>query len=186
MKNQKLTTKSVVLTGMLTAVLSVLSIIQIPMPSGVPITLQTFAVAFCGYVLGWKLGGAAAALYLVLGAIGVPVYAGMSSGFGSLFGAAGGFIFGFIPMAILCGLGIRKGFKGKAIVFGIIGLAICHLFGIIQFSIVTGNGLVSSLVMASMPYWIKDIISVIGAEIVAIAVRKALTASSVMSYGETA
>lgn len=71
---------------MMTAVLAVLSIVTIPLPTGVPVTLQTFAMAFCGYVLGWKLGGASSALYLILGAIGVPVYAGMSGGFGALLG----------------------------------------------------------------------------------------------------
>lgn len=70
MKKSKLTTKQIVLTGMMTAVLAVLSIVTIPLPTGVPVTLQTFAMAFCGYVLGWKLGGASSALYLILGAIG--------------------------------------------------------------------------------------------------------------------
>jgi len=122
MKKSKLTTKQIVLTGMMTAVLAVLSIVTIPLPTGVPVTLQTFAMAFCGYVLGWKLGGASSALYLILGAIGVPVYAGMSGGFGALLGPAGGFIFGFIPMAMLCGAGIKKGFPGKPFVLGIAGL----------------------------------------------------------------
>ena len=61
MKKSKLTTKQIVLTGMMTAVLAVLSIVTIPLPTGVPVTLQTFAMAFCGYVLGWKLGGASSA-----------------------------------------------------------------------------------------------------------------------------
>ena len=139
MKKSKLTTKQIVLTGMMTAVLAVLSIVTIPLPTGVPVTLQTFAMAFCGYVLGWKLGGASSALYLILGAIGVPVYAGMSGGFGALLGPAGGFIFGFIPMAMLCGAGIKKGFPGKPFVLGIAGLAVCHAVGVVQFSIVTGN-----------------------------------------------
>ena len=52
MKKSKLTTKQIVLTGMMTAVLAVLSIVTIPLPTGVPVTLQTFAMAFCGYVLG--------------------------------------------------------------------------------------------------------------------------------------
>ena len=51
MKKSKLTTKQIVLTGMMTAVLAVLSIVTIPLPTGVPVTLQTFAMAFCGYVL---------------------------------------------------------------------------------------------------------------------------------------
>ncbi len=61
----------------------------------------------------------------------------MSGGFGALLGPAGGFIFGFIPMAMLCGAGIKKGFPGKPFVLGIAGLAVCHAFGVVQFSIVT-------------------------------------------------
>lgn len=77
---------------MFTAVLAVLSILQIPMPTGVPITLQTFAMALCGYVLGWQSGVAATLLYIVLGTVGVPIFAGMSAGPGVLFGYTGGFI----------------------------------------------------------------------------------------------
>ena len=51
---QKISTKTIVMTGMMTAVLAVLSQIQIPMPSGVPVTMQTFGVALCACVLGWK------------------------------------------------------------------------------------------------------------------------------------
>ena len=175
MKKSKLTTKQIVLTGMMTAVLAVLSIVTIPLPTGVPVTLQTFAMAFCGYVLGWKLGGASSALYLILGAIGVPVYAGMSGGFGALLGPAGGFIFG-----------IKKGFPGKPFVLGIAGLAVCHAFGVVQFSIVTGNTIPASFLAVSVPYIVKDVISVVVAEILGVAVRKALSAAHVMNYGTAA
>ena len=165
MKKSKLTTKQIVLTGMMTAVLAVLSIVTIPLPTGVPVTLQTFAMAFCGYVLGWKLGGASSALYLILGAIGVPVYAGMSGGFGA---------------------GIKKGFPGKPFVLGIAGLAVCHAFGVVQFSIVTGNTIPASFLAVSVPYIVKDVISVVVAEILGVAVRKALSAAHVMNYGTAA
>ena len=180
MKKSKLTTKQIVLTGMMTAVLAVLSIVTIPLPTGVPVTLQTFAMAFCGYVLGWKLGGASSALYLILGAIGV------SGGFGALLGPAGGFIFGFIPMAMLCGAGIKKGFPGKPFVLGIAGLAVCHAAGVVQFSIVTGNTIPASFLAVSVPYIVKDVISVVVAEILGAAVRKALSAAHVMNYGTAA
>ena len=66
---------------MMTAVLAVLSIVTIPLPTGVPVTLQTFAMAFCGYVLGWKLGGASSALYLDLRKYGSASHAGFGLGF---------------------------------------------------------------------------------------------------------
>lgn len=165
--------QAIVLTGMMTAVLCVLSIIQIPMPTGVPITLQTFAVALCGYVLGAKKGAVAAALYLLMGLIGIPVYSGFAAGPGILFGMTGGFIFGFILMALICGL--EAGNKVLKIVLGVSGLACCHLCGVIQFSIVTGTGVFKSFLLVSVPYLIKDLLSVAGAYLISIPVKKAMT-----------
>ncbi|MDD3218085.1 MAG: biotin transporter BioY [Lachnospiraceae bacterium] len=176
-------TKDLVLTAMLTAVLSVLSIIQIPMPSGVPITLQTFAVALCGYVLGSKYGTISTFLYVLIGTVGVPVFAGMTAGFSVLFGMTGGFLFGFIPMAFLAGLGIRSKAKWMPILLGLAGLAVCHLLGTLQFSLVTGTGLGASFLMVSVPYLVKDVLSVVGAAVVAIAIRKGLANANLMNYG---
>ena len=67
MKEHSFDTATITTIGMFTAILAVLSILQIPMPSGVPITLQTFAVALCGYVLGRKNGTLCVLLYLLLG-----------------------------------------------------------------------------------------------------------------------
>ena len=86
---KQLSTKSIILVGMFAAVLAVMSQVAIPMPSGVPMTLQTFAVALAGAVLGWKLGALSALVYLLLGAAGVPVFSGMSGGLGVLLGKTG-------------------------------------------------------------------------------------------------
>lgn len=101
----KLSVRTICMVAMFTAVISVLSIMQIPTPWGVPFTLQTFAMALCGYVLGWKYGTLSTILYILIGAIGVPVFAGMSAGVGILTGATGGYLFGFIIMTFLCGIG---------------------------------------------------------------------------------
>ena len=170
----RISTKTVVTIGMFTAVLSVLSIIMIPMPSGVPVTLQTFAMALCGYVLGWKKGVAATIIYILLGTVGIPVFAGMGSGFSRLFGHTGGFIWGFIFLVIFCGLSIKQRNMIIRILLGGIGLAICHLIGIIQFSIVAETQLVIAFMTVSLPYLLKDIISMVGAYVVAVPIRKAL------------
>ena len=66
--------------AMFTAVVAVLSQIAIPMPSGVPVTLQTLAVALCGYVLGSKKGAVSLLVYALLGAVGAPVFANFKGG----------------------------------------------------------------------------------------------------------
>ena len=135
----KLSVRTICMVAMFTAIISVLSIMQIPTPWGVPFTLQTFAMALCGYVLGWKYGTISTVLYILIGAIGVPVFAGMSAGVGILTGATGGYLFGFIIMTFLCGIGrvyMKKGAKGIVwlVAFSALGLAACHILGIIQLS----------------------------------------------------
>lgn len=167
---------------MFTAILIVLSVISIPMPSGVPITLQTFAMALCGYVLGSKKGTLSTIIYILLGTIGIPVFAGMTGGPSWLAGYTGGFIWGFIGLTFLCGLGMAKMKKAvPAILLGVVGLAFCHLLGVIQFAIVAGVTFPASFAMVSVPYILKDVISVAGAYLVSIPVRKALFASGLLA-----
>lgn len=178
MKNQRDSTKMLVLSGMFAAVLGVLSQLQIPMPSGVPVTLQTFAVALAGYVLGWKFGLVSTAAWILLGAVGVPVFSQFSGGVGVLAGATGGFIWGFPAMAALCGYGYAK----KPVIFAgtsLAGLAVCHLAGVLQFSIVMDMGSAQSFMLVSFPYLVKDVLSLVGAYAVARAVRTGLHAAGV-------
>ncbi len=169
--------KKLVLTAVCTALLSVLSLVSIPLPTGVPVTLQTFAVALCGYLLGMKLGAVSLLLYLALGAVGVPVFAGFSAGIGVFAGMTGGYLWGFLPMVILCGLGTAMKNKIAALGLGVAGLAACHLCGVLQFSLVTASPLLRSFLLASLPYLVKDVISValayFAAKAVAIALKKA-------------
>jgi len=160
-KNSGITTKEVVSVGMFAAVLAVLSQISVPMPSGVPITLQTFAVALTGAVLAWKLGTASMLVYILLGAVGVPVFAGFSGGAQVLVNYTGGFIWGFIVMVLLCGIGVQMKNKMAGVLLGIAGLAVCHLFGTLQFMFVMKMGLAESFLLASAPYLIKDVVSVV-------------------------
>lgn len=174
MKEKTFTTQTITMVGMLTAVLSVLSILEIPMPSGVPITLQTFAVALCGYVLGHKKGTLSVALYLFLGFLGVPVFTGMSGGIDKLFGFTGGFLYGFLFLAFFCGIGIRLPNKILTVLSGCIGLLICHVFGALHYSVIADMKFIPAFLLVSVPYLVKDVLSVMGAYLVSLAVRKSL------------
>ena len=87
---------NITFAALFTAITAALSQAAIPTPFGVPLTLQTFAVALCGYVLGIKWGLASIITYILLGVFGVPVFSGFKGGAQVLFGATGGFIFGFL------------------------------------------------------------------------------------------
>ena len=183
----KLNVRTICMIALLTAVTSVLSIMQIPTPWGVPFTLQTAAMALSGYLLGEKYGTVSTILYVLLGTIGVPVFAGMSAGPGVLFGATGGYIFGFIFMTLLCGIGrahMKKGAAGVVwlVVFSALGLAACHILGIIQFKFVAKMTWANAALVGSIPYLLKDIASMIGAYIVAVAIRQALKSTSLFDW----
>lgn len=174
-------TKEIVCAGMFTAVLVILSQLAIPMPSGVPITLQTFAVALTGVVLSWKLGLASTIIYILLGAVGVPVFCEFSGGLHVLVGYTGGFIWGFLILVCLSGIGVLMKNKVSGILLGTAGLAFCHLIGVLQFMAVAGMSFTESFLIASAPYLIKDVISVIFAFLVGEQIRIRLMKAGLLS-----
>ena len=174
-------TKEIVCAGMFTAVLAILSQLSIPMPTGVPITLQTFAVALTGVVLSWKLGLASTIIYIFLGTVGVPVFSEFSGGLHVLVGYTGGFIWGFLILVCLSGIGILMKNKVFGISLGIAGLAFCHLIGVLQFMLVANMSFAESFLLASAPYLIKDVISVILAFIVGAQIRTRLLKAGLLS-----
>ena len=173
MKNSSIrTTKNIIFIGLFAAITAVLSQIAIPLPTNVPLTLQTFAVALAGYFLGAVKGTVAMMVYVMLGAVGVPVFANWKGGFSVITGATGGFIVGFIFMALLCGVGSSvfssKKLSGKvlAVLLGIAGLAVCHLLGFGWYAIFAKVSLGKSFMVVSLPYLIKDIGSVVAAYVI--------------------
>ncbi len=165
---------NLVLTALMTAVLAVLSQISIPTPFGVPLTLQTFAVALLAYILGWNYGLFSVGLYLIIGAIGVPVFANFKAGLTALIGPTGGFLIGFLLMALCLGLTRRFNHPLLILLLSVAGLALCHLFGAVWFSFVTALPLLDGFLLSSAPYLIKDILSVILAFFCAAGLNKAL------------
>ncbi len=160
---QTFSTRNMVLIAIFAAILAVLSQISIPLPTGVPVTLQTLAVALLGFVLGGWSSTVSVTLYIFLGAIGLPVFSGFKGGFAALFGPTGGFIFGFIPLALLCGL--TKQVTGKMVTparFALpaLGLLSCHMAGVTQYAIISGNSWRISALAVSLPFLIKDVLFV--------------------------
>ena len=150
------TVKELVLISMMTAVTAVCSWISVP--SEIPFTLQTFAVCLAAAMLGWKRGTLSVLIYVLLGAVGVPVFAGMTGGVGILAGPTGGYIIGFIPAAIIIGLAADK-WERKAlplIVAMVLGVLVCYLIGTIWFMVVTGMGIGESLMLGVVPFLIPD------------------------------
>ncbi len=168
------TTKGIVMIGVFAAVTAVLAQVSIPTPWGIPITLQTFAVALAGYCLGKYKGMMSVLIYILLGLTGLPVFAGFTGGIAKLAGATGGYIWGFLFMAFACGLEDTVKHKWISIFLGLLGLAVCHLLGAAQFAFLSQRTLAEAFLLASAPYLLKDVVSVAVAYGLAIPLRKAM------------
>ncbi|ONI45193.1 BioY family protein [Candidatus Epulonipiscium fishelsonii] len=160
-------TRDLTICALFAAIIAVLAQISIPFPGGVPLTMQTLAVALCGIILGPKLGGISVLIYVCLGAIGLPVFSNLSGGLQSIVGSTGGFIISFPIMAYVIGK-ISENKKNKLIVFGSLILAsvINYTLGTIQFSLVTGNSIIMAITYCVAPFIITDLIKAVIATIV--------------------
>ena len=145
-----------------TALIAVCSWICIP--SVVQFTLQTFAVFSVLLILGGKRGTLAVIIYMILGAVGIPVFSGFTGGFGILLGKTGGYIFGFLFMGLIYMLFIR--FFGEKTIIRIAalltGLLICYAFGTAWFMLLylrnTGPvGFVTVLTWCVFPFILPDL-----------------------------
>lgn len=131
-KKSLLDIKHITTIGVMSAITCILAPLSLPI-GPVPISLTSLVIYFSLYILGMKKGLISYLIYLLLGLVGVPVFSGFSSGPGKLFGPTGGYLIGFIPMAILAGFLIDRYTEKKLICFvGMIaGTAICYAFGTI-------------------------------------------------------
>lgn len=164
--------KALTETALFVAIISVISQISIPI-GALFVTLQVFAASVTGYFLGVKKGVVAITVYILLGCIGAPVFAGFRGGFYIICSYTGGFILGFIPLVVLCGI---YSTKRVGILLGAIGTVICHLMGIIQYSLISQIGMLNSFLVVSLPYILKDILLVILAYFINTRIKKALQA----------
>jgi biotin transport system substrate-specific component len=116
--------KDMVLIAVMTAVICVLGPLSLPI-GPVPISLTNFAVLLTIYVLGMKRGTISLLLYILLGLVGLPVFSGFTGGPAKLFGPTGGYIIGFIPMALIAGAVIER--NRKSYVRNVIAMVLATL-----------------------------------------------------------
>ncbi len=127
-----LTLKQITLAGLMTAVFCLLGPISLNIPiSPVPISLGMLAIYFVTSVLGMKLGTFSVLAYILLGLAGVPVFTGFTGGAGKLLGPTGGYIIGYLFMALICGFFVDKwGNRILPEILGmVLGTVVCYIFG---------------------------------------------------------
>ena len=167
--NQKIRTKQMVLIALMTAVTCVLGPLSIPLPfSPVPISLTNFAIFLAIFVLGMKSGTISFIIYLLLGAVGVPVFSSFRGGFQVLAVPTGGYLIGFIFRALIMGFALDH-FDRKlvpTIIGMIIGMAVCYAFGTVWLAKLLSLSFKEGLMMGVIPYLAGDAAKIIIAAIV--------------------
>lgn len=168
--NNRIDTKSLVYCGICVALIAICSWISIPLT--IPFTLQTFAVCLTTALLGTKRGTITILVYILLGLIGVPVFAGFTSGIGRLMGPTGGYIIGFIFTALIVGIITEKVNKSIPVlaIAMVIGILVCYAFGTVWFVVVYSRtkeaiAFGTALSMCVIPYLIPDAIKIVVAVI---------------------
>lgn len=163
--NSKLTTLDIVYIGMFVALITICAYISIP--TTVPFTMQTFGIFAAVSFLGQKRGTLAMLVYILLGAVGAPVFTGFKVGFAVLFGPTGGYLLGYFLATIISGLLIKHLGRKFIIMFFsmILGLLACYIFGTAWFIyLYTKNGsnigILGALSSCVFPFVIPDLIKI--------------------------
>ena len=158
----KFSVRDICYAGLFAAVIAVMAQISIPMPLGVPMTMQTFAITLAAVVLGSKLSAIASLVYLALGAVGVPVLANFSGGFDKFVGPPGGFL----------GVEHRDAFKGAFVTAVIVGTVVNYVVGVAMFVVVAHSTIAVGITACVLPFIPTAIIKAVLACAIGLNLRK--------------
>lgn len=156
-------TKDMIYISICASITVIVSQITIVLPlTPVPMNLGVVGGYIAGMLLGPKKGALSQLIYLLLGAIGLPVFAHFSGGVSILVGPTGGFLFGYIAIAyIVGGLTNKKSTLTRTVIALTLGLLACYLMGLVWIMIVLNIGLIQAFVMSILPFIAADIIKIL-------------------------
>ena len=159
------------------AIICISSYIAFPLPfTPIMITAQTIAINLVSLILTPKQSFVAVALYIFLGAFGLPVFSGGTSGLGKLFGPTGGFILGFLVIAPLISYlkGRNNSFKRYFFITVFVGMITLYIIGSIFMSVMQKINIISVLSLAVFPFVLGDLFKCFLSSIIAVKLNKVL------------
>ena len=173
MTKSKLSVQEVCLVALCTAVMVIMAQISIPMPMGVPMTMQTFAVTLAAVVLGAKKGALSAFVYILLGAVGLPVLAGFTGGIQYFAGPTGGFLISFPLMAFVIGLGVDRfrEVKGGFLLCLIGGTIVNYVIGVLMFCLLMDSSVMTAVSACVLPFVPTAVIKAVLASVIGLKIR---------------
>ncbi|MFI3210362.1 MAG: biotin transporter BioY [Peptostreptococcaceae bacterium] len=154
--------KDLVLCSLFASITVICAQISLPIGS-VPFTLQVFSVMLVSLLFDKNKSFISILVYVLIGAIGLPVFANLTGGFGILFGPTGGYILS-LPICAYVVSSLNEKFSKnnfQTFLIMVFGLLIVYLFGTSQFMLITKNDLLTSLSLCVLPFVIFDLIKII-------------------------
>lgn len=173
----KIGSRQLALVSLMTAVVCILGPISLAIPiSPIPISLGSMAVYFVVSVLGRRLGFLSIVIYELLGLIGLPVFTGFTGGAGKLFGPTGGYLIGYLFMALICGYFVDKRGNSLPACFAgmLLGTIVCYLFGTLWLSFQASLSFSAAFAAGVLPFIPFDLIKLILAMMLGRQLRKQL------------
>ncbi len=170
--------KELALTGLMAALFCVVGPLSVPLPfSPVPISLTNLAIYFSLYILGMKRGCFSYLIYLLIGFTGVPVFSAFTGGPGILLGPTGGYLVGFILMAMMGGFCIDRWPERHVCCFLSMaaGTCVCYLFGTVWLAVQAKLTFAQALASGVLPFIAGDILKIFLAMAAGPTVRRRLT-----------
>lgn len=169
--------------AIITALLCVLSPFSIPLPfSPVPLSLANFVLFLSVFVLKPKAAALSTLLYLLIGAVGLPVFSGFSGGLGKLAGPTGGYLVGYVPLVIILAIFMQIGIKRRWYIFYIVGIilgeTVLYILGTAWLSHSLQVTFYEGLGIAVIPYLPGDAIKALLAMKIGHEIRKVLIKST--------
>lgn len=152
--------KKQTLVGIGTALLAVISQISIPLPIGIPLTFQVFGIILISILFQAKLATITTIVYILIGTIGIPIFANFSGGFHCIIGPSGGFLLGFIVMAFIVGLVSQQNKAWLLWIGSYLGLLVDYILGVIWLMVVAHINFQEALISGVYPFIFKDLIVV--------------------------
>lgn len=176
------TLRGLILASIFVAITAILAQVQVQLWI-VPFSGQTLAVGLAATILGSRYGSLSMIGYLLVGLIGVPVFAGLSGGPHIVFGPTGGYIIGFIAAAYATGRILEKtSFNLKmALVANIVGMFVSLIFGVIQLKFILDLSWGAAMASGFYPFLIVGFIKAFLASWIGILVRRRLIQSSLLN-----
>lgn len=158
------TTRRLVMIAMVTAITCILAPFAIPIPiSPVPISLTNLVLLISIYVLGWKDAAVSYLVYLLLGALGLPVFSGFAGGLGKIAGPTGGYLTGFIFMTIIAGIFVERYENRRILVITgmVLGTLVAYVFGTAWLAFQLELPFTGALSIGVLPYLPGDTVKII-------------------------